>query len=97
MIHGYKHFKGNHIIYFPIANPSAFIKKQKKTYPSNVDPYLDFPFDNQTNCFESSAAHILDYLYRQYKIDLTVVLRNGKTHIGFDWGTMSKKNNYKTE
>lgn len=51
LAHGYKHFKGNHIIYFPMANPSGFIKNQQKTYPSNINPYLDFPFDNNTQCY----------------------------------------------
>ena len=77
LIHGYKYIKGNHIIYFPMANPSAFIKYQKKTFPSNIDPYLDFPFDNNIKCYQTSASHILDYLYRTYTIALTVILRNG--------------------
>ena len=60
-----------------MANPSAFIKYQKKTFPSNIDPYLDFPFDNNIKCYQTSASHILDYLYRTYTIALTVILRNG--------------------
>ncbi len=78
LLYGYKYFKADHIIYFPMANPSGFNLQKRNTHPSYVDVNRDFPVDKNKQCYQSNAAHILDFLFRQYKFDLTISLHEGQ-------------------
>ena len=33
LLYGFEHFKGAHIIYFPVANPSGFQRQERLTFP----------------------------------------------------------------
>lgn len=65
------------IIYFPVSNPSGYTLKQRLTYPEKLDLNRDFPIDNNIECYRGTSTYILDHLFRQYKIDLTLNLHNG--------------------
>lgn len=97
LLYGYKYFDAPHIIYFPVANPSGYARNQRLTFPNQIDTNRDFPVDNNKVCYQSNAAHILDYLFRKYKFDLTLILHDGRSEIGFNWGTNSQKQNSHTE
>lgn len=89
--------KGYKIIYFPVANPSGFLKRRRETVPGKIDPNRDYPIDGNTNCYQTTATHILDMLFRKYRIDLTIILHNGGSQIAFNWGTFLHQANSHTE
>lgn len=62
-----------------------------------LDTNRDFPVDNNRECYQTNAALILDFLFRQYKFDLTIILHDGSTEIGFNWGTFAQLDNSHTE
>lgn len=80
-----------------MANPSGFLRQTRQTYPNKIDPNRDFPIDGNTLCYQTSATNILDMLFRKYRFDLTVILHNGGTQIGFNWGTTKHAANSHTE
>lgn len=77
LLYAYKHLSAARIIYFPIANPSGFVKKQRLTFPGGLDPNRDFPIDSNNDCYAASSTLILDHIFRSYSIDLTVTLHAG--------------------
>jgi predicted deacylase len=97
LLNAYKSLKGYKIIYFPVANPSGFIKHRRQTVPGEIDPNRDYPIDGNTHCYQTTATHIIDMLFRKYNIDLTIVLHNGGSQISFNWGTFANKDNSHTE
>ena len=64
-------------MYFPVANPSGYDRTQRETSPTKKDPNRDFPIDGNTDCYTTNAALILDYLFRKYTFDLTIILHEG--------------------
>lgn len=84
------------IIYFPIMNPSGYERVSRHSYPNGLDLNRDYPIDNNTNCYLGSATHIIDSIYRNYSIDLTVNLHNGADELGWNWGTFTHRSNPKT-
>ena len=97
LLYGYKYFKAGHIVYFPVANPSGFAKSIRNTFPSNRDPNRDFPVDRNIDCYNTNAALIVDHLFRTYSFDLSLMLHQGTTEIGFNWGTITHAANSHTE
>ena len=97
LLYGYKYFKANHIVYFPVANPSGFDISQRQTNPTRKDPNRDFPVDGNYDCYNTNAALVLDYLFRKYSFDLTLILHDGSNQIGFNWGTYTHLINSRTE
>lgn len=51
LLNSYKLLKGYKILYFPIANPSGFLKRRRETVPGKIDPNRDYPIDNNTKCY----------------------------------------------
>ena len=96
LLYGYKYFKARHIVYFPVANPSGFQLNQRMTYPTRKDPNRDFPVDDNYDCYNTNAALILDHLFRTYSFDLTIILHDGSSDIGFNWGTYTHQRNSRT-
>jgi predicted deacylase len=101
LLYAYQHLKAYKIVYFPMANPSGFIKNTRYTFPNKVDLNRDFPVDRNILCYRATATHIIDYLFRKYTFDLTVALHNGCSsnscsEIGFNWGTVTHKGNSHT-
>jgi len=46
LFHGLNHFLDLYdaqLIIFPISNPSGFVKNQRVTFPTNIDPNRDYP------------------------------------------------------
>ena len=97
MLYGYQYFKAAHIVYFPVANPSGFSRSSRNTFPSNRDPNRDFPVDKNTDCYTTNAALVIDYLFRTYSFDLTLMLHQGGNEIGFNWGTETHVSNSHTD
>ena len=82
-----------------MVNPSGFAINQRETSPGKVDPNRDYPVDGNSACYRTVAARVIDMLFRNYSIDLTVALHNGGlgTEVGFSWGTPSHIVNSHTE
>ena len=93
LLYGYPHLKPEHtrIIYLPIANPSGYTRGQRETYPAGLDPNRDYPIDHNTACYQTSATRIMDALFRDFPIDLTLNLHNGADEIGWNWGTFAHR------
>ena len=66
------------------------------THPSNLDPNRDYPVDKNVKCYQVTATHIIDFLFRKYQFDLTVMLHNGASQIGYNWGTLTHQTNSHT-
>ena len=97
LLYGYQHFRGAHIIYFPLANPSGFEKNQSETYPAKLDPSKDFPVDGNKDCYQTNAALILDFLFRRYRFTMTLILREDQdSSISFGGGSFADEKATKT-
>ena len=78
-------------------NPSGYDRKSRLTYPSGLDLNRDYPIDLNTKCYRGSATRILDKIFREYKIDITVNLHNGGDQISWNWGTKYNQKFPKTD
>jgi len=84
MLNIYQKINAARVIYFPLANPSGFIKNMSKTYPKEVDILSDFPTTKNTKeCFKSSASRIMDHIYRKYEVDLTILIEEGELSLRY--------------
>jgi hypothetical protein len=85
------------LIFFPIGNPSGYLLNKRETHPNKIDINRDYPIDNNTKCYESSATRIIDHIFRTYDIDLTVAFHNGGNEISWNWGTNTHKKDSHTD
>lgn len=84
MLNIYGKINAARVVYFPLANPSGFIKNTTKTFPNELDIQSDFPITkNTTECFKSSAARILNHIYTQYEVDVTILIQQGELSLRY--------------
>ena len=84
MLNIYGKINAARVIYLPVANPSGFIKNKSKTYPNEVEIFSDFPTTKNTKeCFKSSASRILDHLYREYEVGVTILIEEGELSLRY--------------
>ena len=84
MLNVYGKIDAARVVYFPLANPSGFIKNMSKTYPNEVEIPSDFPTSkNAKECFKSSASRILDSIYRKYQVDVTILIEDGELSLRY--------------
>jgi predicted deacylase len=77
-----------YLILLPSANPSGFVYGTREEQPSRIDPNRDFPFEsNEKTCMLGVTSRIIDYIYRRWKIDLTLTIHQGGEEIGWNWGS----------
>lgn len=56
--------KAGKIIYFPIGNPSGYLKGRDLASPNDCNVESDFPILGNTNCNQSVAFKILNHLFK---------------------------------
>ena len=87
------------VIYFPVPNPSGFVHSAPNTYPKGIDISDDFPLLGYLGvkyCNRSSAVKILDHIFRTFKIDLTIQLKQGPPSLTHSWTMIHTKQSQPT-
>jgi len=88
--YAYPYLIGKHLLIMPIANPSGYVHGTREEFPSKVDPNRDFPFDvSSDNCMVGITSRLMDFIYRNWKIDMSITIHQGGQEIAWNWGNPS--------
>lgn len=88
--YAFPYLKGKHVLYLPVVNPSGYAHNTREEFPSRIDPNRDFPFDSDSDsCMRGVASRLMDYVYRKWKIDMSITIHQGGDEIAWNWGNPS--------